>query len=614
MEFLSTPDLVALLRRAAKAYYETGSPIMSDDEYDGRVEQLRASHPNHPFFNEIGATPDGGTVALPVPMPSLDKKKPDTLTAADLSYSNGFVLSAKLDGISALWVCGSTKKPALYLRGNGTVGQDVSHCIPFVQGLKQVSGPSVLVRGELICLKGHTTNARNWVNGLIHRKTFDAETKESLRNVYFVAYQVCEPKTLTRSQQQTWLQTNGFELPWMKSVDSLGVEQLKAAFQLLRDKYQYECDGVVVGRNCVPTIGASNPKDAFAFKMPLADQKALTKVIEVEWASSRTGNWVPRIRFDPVQIGNATIEYCTGFNAQFIKEKGIGPGAHVIIRRSGDVIPTLDTVLTPVAWSQPPTGRWTWDATGVHAIDSTPVDDKTPEKLALELAHQIVTLGVEGFSKTSMLKLVQSNVRTLKNLLDAKEADVQKVLGSVNGKKLLEGIHAAVADATEEKWIAAYLGWPKGFGAARIKSALEFESNVGAWPTKVGSPKGLSGASFGEIRAAVPAYLEWRASIGAPPPKAVGAIGAVGGAAAGGAAGGAAPQKAPFKGNYVLTGFRDADLQKRLESAGWVLQERVTKTTNVLLIADSSKETTKVKSAREAGVRILTRENASEMF
>jgi DNA ligase (NAD+) len=607
MEVLSTTELVALLRRAAKAYYETDVPIMSDEEYDMRVEQLRSSYPNHQFFNEIGATPDGGTVSLPVPMASLDKKKPDTLTPGDLSFKGGFMLSAKLDGISALWVCGSTKKPALYLRGNGTVGQDVSHCIPYIQGLKLVSGPSVMVRGELICLKGHTTNARNWVNGLIHRKTFDAETKKSLADVYFIAYQVCEPKTLTRSQQQTWLQTNGFEIPWMKSVESIGVDQLKSAFQLLRDKYQYECDGVVVGQNCVPMISASNPKDSFAFKMPLADQKATTKVLEVEWASSRTGNWIPRIRFDPVLIGNATIEYCTGFNAQFIKEKGIGPGAQIIIRRSGDVIPTLDTVLTPVAWSQPPTGHWKWDATGVHAVDSTPIDDKTPEKMALELAHQVVTLGVEGFSKTSMLKLVQSNVRTLKNLLDVKEAEVQKILGSVNGKKLVDGIHLAVSKATEDLWIAAFLGWPKGFGAARIKSALEFESNVGAWPTKVGSPKGLSGSSFGEIRAAVPAYLEWRTNIGVPTPTS-GSIGGAGGAVD------SVVQKAPFKGNYVLTGFRDAILQKRLEESGWVLQERVTKTTNVLIIADSSKETTKVKSARDAGVRILTRETVSEMF
>jgi DNA ligase (NAD+) len=598
----SVRSLVEKLQKAAKAYYETDTPLMHDDEYDALVDELREKDPNNAFFNIVGATPESGAVALPVPMASLDKKKPDTLSASDLGYADGYVLSAKLDGISALWVCGSTKKPALYLRGNGTVGQDVSHCIPYIQGLKLVSGPSVMVRGELIARKS-TPNARNWVNGVVHRKT---RSPEDMKAIHFVAYQVCEPKTLTRSQQLTWLTTNGFELPWTKVVEKVTTEQLKGAFQLLRERFHYEVDGVVVGRNCIPMISTSNPKDAFAFKMPLDDQKATTKVLEVEWASSRTGNWIPRIRFEPVQIGFATIEYCTGFHAQFIKEQGIGPGAQVIIRRSGDVIPTLDKVLTPVAWSQPPTGRWKWDDSGVHAVDSTPTDDKTPEKCALELAHQIVSFGVEGFSKTSMLKVVHEGLRTFVDLLSAPADRLQKVLGAVNGKKLHDGLRTAVETAPETKWILAFLGWPKGFGESRIKSTLEFASNVADWPSKIGSPKGLSGASFGEIRACVPAYLEWRCSIQAIVPSNVGAgVGAIGGAAG---------EKPPFKGNYVLTGFRDATLQKRLEDSGWVLQERVTKTTNMLIVLDSSKETTKVKSARDAGVTIVERSHVLEII
>ena len=71
--------LVARLREAAKAYYETDTPIMSDAEYDELIEELRLAAPNHPFLKEVGATPGVGVVSLPVPMPSLDKKKPDTL-------------------------------------------------------------------------------------------------------------------------------------------------------------------------------------------------------------------------------------------------------------------------------------------------------------------------------------------------------------------------------------------------------------------------------------------------------------------------------------------------------------------------------------------------------
>lgn len=71
---------------------------------------------------------------------------------------------------------------------------------------------------------------------------------------------------------------------------------------------------------------------------------------------------------------------------------------------------------------------------------------------------------------------------------------------------------------------------------------------------------------------------------------------------------------APACGNFVMTGFRDAALQKRLTEAGWRMQDRVTKDTTVLLVADDAKDTGKVKEAREKGVRIVSRTNAESLF
>ena len=93
--------------------------------------------------------------------------------------------------------------------------------------------------------------------------------------------------------------------------------------------------------------------------MALDDQRAETTVTGVEWASSRHGIWVPRILFDPVQIGSATIECCTGVHMCYIQGHKIGVGARIVVRRSGDVIPTLDRVITPAAVvAEPPAGRW----------------------------------------------------------------------------------------------------------------------------------------------------------------------------------------------------------------------------------------------------------------
>ena len=593
---MSVETLVARLREAAKAYYETDTPIMSDAEYDELIDQLTAASPNHPFLKEVGSAPGGAVVKLPVPMPSLDKRKPDTLKPTDTT--NGpYVCMDKLDGISALWVSGANQSNQLLLRGNGQEGQDVSHCYKGIQGLVESVGPRIMIRGELILPKASVTGtlARNWVNGVLHQKE---PSSDDLKKIQFIAYQVCEPRTLTRSQQMNWLANRGFQVAWHINLPRLSPEALQTFFQKRREESNYECDGIVVGQDRVPAQTPSNPKDAYAFKMPLDDQRAQTIVQEVEWQSSRTGNWIPRLRFTPVTIGTATITYCTGFHAQFIEQNSIGPGAHITIRRSGDVIPVCERVIIPATtWSPPPEGHWEWDANHVHARDTSTTS--SPEKLALEMAHQLVALGVEGISKVSAKKLVDGGIPTLEALKSAQQAKVQQLLGAVNGEKLVKSFQAVQTQATEAQWIRAFLGWPKGFGESRVEATLALEPSVAKWSSLATVPKGQSPAAFQEVCKAIPAYLAWRTKFGQPIQQSK-----------------PVPVSQPIasKGHYVMSGFRDADLQTKLDAAGWKEQDRVTKTTTVLLVPDSAKETQKVKAAREAGIRIVPRSEASGLF
>lgn len=588
--------LVAKLQKAAHAYYETDTPIMTDTEYDACVETLQKLSPNHPFLASIGSQPTSGATALPVPMPSLDKRKPDTYRPETLG-SGPFICSDKLDGISALWVCGFQGPSKLYLRGNGTLGQDVTHCSSGIKGLVQTSLPICIVRGECIVPRSESI-ARNWVNGVFHQLT---PSKEDLQKIQFVAYQVCTPSTLTRSQQMTWLINQGFQVPWyMQFPSTPTVEHLSTLFQTRRSDSPYECDGLVIGRDCIPILSTSNPKDAFAFKMPVDDQRAETIVEDVEWASSRTGNWIPRIRFQPVQIGGATIQYATGFHAEFVSKQGIGPGAKVLIRRSGDVIPTIETVLQPApqGWKTPPEGCWKWDDNHVHAIDCTPV--ATPEKLALELTHQLVSFGVEGISQTTAKKLVVAGFQTLQTLRSATVTQLQDAIGSANGAKLHSQLTQVLRSAPEATWVRAFLGWPKGFGETRIQATLACEPSVAKWPTLVKSPKGQSATAFAEVQAAVPAYLKWRSLFADCTPVVA-----------------STPTTAstgPSKGSFVMSGFRDPVLQARLSESGWEQEARVTKKTTVLLIADDVENTTKVQAARKAGIRIVLRSEVEGLF
>lgn len=590
IQYTMTSKLVLSLKKAAHDYYETGKPSMTDTEYDALRDKLFELDPSNPFFDTVGAMPGSSRITLPHPMPSLKKIKPDTLEGVKLK--GPFVATEKLDGISAMW-CSGGGSVGLYLRGNGLVGQDVTLLHKHINGLKQPMG-SISIRGELIVPRSDGV-ARNWVNGILHQ---DSPSKEDLSKIHFVAYQVLQPRNLTRSQQMTWLKNMGFECPQVYKLDTLKTDEMTQMFKAVRMNSLYECDGIVVGTDTIPLLTTDAlPKDAFAYKVAVDDQRAETTVRTIEWTASRLGEWIPRICFDTVKIGSANIECCTGVHAQYIREHMLGPGAKIIVRRSGDVIPTLDRVVIPASvWQEPPEGRWKWS--GVHALDTT--QEKTSDALALEMAHSLISLGVEGLSATSTKKIVEGGYKTLASVWKTSEADLQKCIGKVAGAKLRKALDDL--KATNLQWIHAYPGWPKGFGERKIAATLTAEGDISKWPSMKVAPAGQTMATFSEVCKYVPGYLTWRSQFNAvvvEPPM-------VRGPNNGG------PVKIP-KGFYVMTGFRDAELSAKLAADGWILQDRINKETTVLLVADM-KESTKTKAALEKGIRIVLRNNANSLF
>lgn len=582
------------LRKAANAYYETAEPLMTDEEYDVLVEQARIMDPKNAFFTQVGAIPVAGRVPLPCAMPSLKKVKPDSL--GSWKKTGPYVLSDKLDGISALWVCGFNQKPALYLRGNGLVGQDCTHLSKHIQGLLCLGTPSAIIRGELILprkvAKEVGGTARNWVNGVLHRSD---PSIEDLGKVQFLAYQVIEPRSLTRSQQMTWLQNQGFLSAWHALVPSL--EGISEIYKKRREESEYDCDGIVVGVDAVPTVmkDASEPSDAVAFKMAFEEQRATTTVVAVEWNSSRTKCWIPRVQFEPVKIGTVIIEWATGIHLQNIVEKGIGVGASIIVRRSGDVIPLIDSVLVRVEPSYPPEGRWEWDATHTHAKDTSA--EESNERKALCIHHTLTVIGIERLGKTMVLKLVESGLQNIQDIFKAPMKTLQDSIGKKNGETLFQNCRG-LGGVSKLAWITAYPYWPPGFGSTRIESALEAESDISKWPSLKVAPKGQTMTTFAKAQTAVPGFVTWFADIqkilGLSPTATVVPVITV------------IPVIAK-KGTYVMSGFRDKDIAALLAGAGWEAQERITKLTTVLLVPDDAKETGKVRDARAAGVRIVTR-------
>ena len=577
----TTEEIVILLREAAAAYYNGDELKMDDDVYDGLVERLKQMDPEHPFLDEVGAPPPQGAVALPHPMPSLDKIKPGEDALRRFLQGGGFVMSEKLDGLSALW-----DKNRLYLRGDGLVGQDVTYLVALgIQGLPKSAVP---VRGELIIPRSEgKVLGRSWVNGQIHQNNPEAA---EVSKIHFIAYEIMG-SGMSRSKQFEWLGANRFEVPWFSVTGGLTEDMLAAILQQRRHLSPYDTDGIVVGYDAPPksestAAKAKNPKDCVAFKMPLADQSAETIVKEVIWSPSAQGYLIPRIRFDPVKIGSAKIEFCTGHNARMIVLNKVGPGSRVVIRRSGDVIPKLDRVLVATEASLPPEDTWMWDGPAATAVHIKTLGEPTTAKLH----YFLKTLGIPGAGPATASALVEAGITGPAGLWAASAETLSKALGPKTGASLHANLRTALAKVSEATLMVASSAMPRGVGETKLTSLFAACENPNNWAT-LSAPAGWTADSFGAFLKEFPNYVAWRKELSwipypilrTPPAKPTGEV-------------------------ICMTGFRDKMLEEYATKRGHTFVPSFTGKVTILLVPDGPiKESEKVKAARTKGTKILTR-------
>ena len=585
--------IVKKLKAASDAYYNTGQPIMSDEEYDELRDKLEEMSPNHPFLKTVGAAPRGSTVRLPFCMPSLQKIKPGTGTVEKFAGRAGtFVASDKLDGLSALW--DSTKK-VVYLRGDGEEGVDIRQFVPYVQGL--VSDTACVVRGEIIT----SAQPRAWVNGVLHHSSPNPEDAKKLR---FVAYEVLEPRGLSRSAQFNFLEIHGFEIPWRASLakKDLTDSNLEAIFRKRRADSKYPTDGIVVGMDTVPIwqqAGSSTnlPKDCVAFKMVISDQCADTVVKQILWAASYQGYIIPRIQIEPVQIKDVRIEFISGHNANLLVEKRLGVGARIRIRRSGDVIPTVDAVLEG-SDAIPYPAAYEWDATHVHiCVPKDQPDSK--ETLAVKLSHFAGTLEVPNLGPGLIKKLVEAGHTTPRMLMELSTEKWCEAIGKGNGVKIQKAFIDQVRSANEMTLMIASSLMPRGVGETKLTVLFQMEPDWKKWSTGTlvqMKADGWSEQSLRDFVGILPRYEKWRKD---QFPITVVPVGTT------------APlitvAPIPTKLFIVVTGFRSADFEKACASRGIVVLPSLTKQAQVLVTGSADTTSTKAKKAQDMGIRILER-------
>jgi NAD-dependent DNA ligase len=484
-----------MLTEAINNYYTSEfkeNTLLTDNEYDILREYNLAKDPTNKVALEqhTQVKLDHTKVKLPYEMWSMDKIKPDTsaLDKFKQTYKGPYVISAKLDGVSALYST-ENDQTNLYTRGDGKYGQLINHLIPY---LKLPTEKNITLRGELMIkedlfkmkYKGQFSNSRNFISGLVNRKTLTHLEEQILEDIDFVTYEVLMPQNLTPSQQyNTAVDLNTITVLNIQGINAeeLTNDYLSSKLLEYRTTYLYSIDGIIcIDDNIYPRV-SKNPDHAFAFKMVLTDQEIEAKVVDVLWTVSSNGLIKPRVQFEPVTIGGVSITYATGFNAKFIKDNNIGLGALVKLIRSGDVIPYIAEVLVPAQAPLMPNSteyEYIWNATN---IDIILVHNKTdPRVIEKTIIKFFKDLEVEGLGDKNVKKIIASGANTIEKIINASIEDLMKVEGFK--QKMASKIHSSIKTQVKKASVAQLASasniFGQGFAEKTISTILEAYPNI----------------------------------------------------------------------------------------------------------------------------------------
>jgi len=454
---------------------------VSDEIYDILRDILIERDPTNAFLKQVGAPLIKNKIELPYFMPSLDKIKPttDALAKWVSKYKGEYVLSDKLDGVSALLYKDKQNKIKLFTRGDGIEGQDISHLIPFVlkPGIIFNDIPKeAAIRGELIISKDNFKkiskdfkNARNAVAGLVNAKHF---SKDVASVTDFIGYAVINP-LMTQAKQMD--QIEKWNIPVVTHVikKSLTNDLLSDYLTKRRKESKYEVDGIVVidSSKTYPNTLA-NPEYGFAFKAVLTDQVAEATVVDVLWDVSKHGYLKPRVKIQPINLVGVEISYATAFNAKFVKDNILGPGAVIKLVRSGDVIPHIMEVIKPAASGEPkmPTVPYYWTDTKVDIIVKDVHGDRKDRILVKQITSFFKILGVKFLSEGIVTKFVENGYKSVVDIIKGRDklTDIEGV-GDKLVTKIFTNMDNAFKASTLYQLMAASNLFGRGFGTRRTK-------------------------------------------------------------------------------------------------------------------------------------------------
>jgi DNA ligase (NAD+) len=461
-----------------RLYYDQAAPEVSDAEYDRLYDRLVAMEAEHPEW----VTPDSPTQKVGghaverfekaehrLPMLSLEKAYTKEDIAGwiasmerDLGRSMlwSFTVEPKIDGDSLELVYEHGALTLAATRGDGRVGENVTHTVKTIRKLPRSLGDAADFReiNRKLLEQGEEpfANARNLVSGSLKQK--DATVTKS-RPLKFVAYGLGSlkgKKFATHEEVLGWLRSLKFEIPPFRVCAT--VDEIQQYWQETlerREGMEHEIDGIVVKVNDLSLrdqLGArsKSPKWAIAYKFPAREET--TEVQDIEWNVGRSGKITPVAKLRPVPISGVTVSNASLHNVAQLQRLDVRKGDTVLVTRAGDVIPYVVKVIegkrppgaaTPEIPSTCPDCRAAVERTEADVLCTNSFACPAQFKKAIDHFCSRATMNIEGLGPEWIEQLVSTGM--LKSLADLYSLQKEQLLTLPRmGDKLAQNMLDAV--------------------------------------------------------------------------------------------------------------------------------------------------------------------------
>lgn len=491
--------MVSILNEASNAYYNTGNPIMTDAQFDARLEDLRQLEEDTGFILANSPTQRVGAKVLTElnevthtsPMLSLDKCH---TVEEIIKFANNkeLVASIKLDGLTCRLTYENGSLIRAETRGNGYVGSDITeHVKQFKNvpmkidkdGIYVLDGEAIITDDDFaeINQNGEYKNSRNLASGTLAVLDTSLVAK---RKLSLLAWDVIEGGSNSLRDNLKESKELGFEIVpfWFmpNTTNAFNPENLQSnidyVFNYAKEE-GYPCDGIVFKFDDIEygkSLGSTSHhfKNGIAYKAK--NEEVETILRDIDWTLGKTGVITPTAIFDAVEIYDTTVERASLHNISIMKELlGEEPhiGQNIVVTKSNMIIPQvvradkrysgIQDLILDIPTKCPICGGDTEIKQDNDSKVLVCTNDNCKGKLLGKLTHFVSknAMDIENFSEQTLEKFIELDWLT--KFIDIYYLDVNKNemkqlegFGEKSVKKLLNSIEKS-RNTTLDKFIFA---------------------------------------------------------------------------------------------------------------------------------------------------------------